>query len=257
VAKPTTIEDKRQAQGAALQAATLLDEGKEAEARANLDRALKLDPKNELANTLLGSITADPGQELGTKFFRYTIKPGDTLSRIAEQYLKEQYKFYLLARYNGIAVPRNLRSGQAIKVPGTKPLPEARVEPAKEKGPGKGKPEDRIKFPVDDARARTAYEECKRLMKAGDNDRAYERCREAANLSPKEAQYQSDTDHLRADLIQTYDRKARESYRRQDLDACIRSWDRVLQLDPANEPAERERDRCVRLRDTINSVSTR
>jgi tetratricopeptide (TPR) repeat protein len=252
VVKAPTIEDKRQAQGAALQAATLLDEGKEAEARGSLDRALKLDPKNELANTLLATIIADPDKELGTNFFRYTVKPGDTLSRIAEQYIKEQYKFYLLARYNGISVPRSLRAGQTIKVPGTKPLAETKVEPARPT-----KATERIKVPVDDARARTAYEECKRLMKAGDNDRAYERCREAASLSPKDAQYQSDTDHLRADLIQTYDRKARESYRRQDLDACIRSWDRVLQLDPANEPAERERDRCVRLRDTINSVSTR
>ena len=211
--KAPTVEDKRQAQGAALQAATLLDEGKEAEARANLDRALKLDPKNELAKTLLNSITADPEQELGAKFFRYTVKSRDTLSKIAEQYLKDQYKFYLLARYNGIAVPRALQAQQVIKVPGTKPLPPPPPPPPSP---------SRITQPTQPSTGPTRADESARL-----------------------------------EQIQAYDRKARECYRRQDLDCCISSWDKVLQLDPGNEPAERERDRCVRLRDTINSVTTR
>lgn len=237
---------KRIAQDFALRSANLLNDGNEAEARTNLDAARKLDAKNELANTLYGSITADPAHELGAKFFRYTVKPRDTLSKIAEQYLNDQYKFYLLARYNGIAVPRTLQAQQVIKVPGKQAIdsvavtktPKAVVE----------------KVPVDESRAKAAYEECKRLANAGDNDRAYERCREAAALSPRAPAYQADAQHLRAELIPSYDRKAREAYRRQDLDGCIRSWDRVMQLDPTNEPAERERDRCVRLRDTINSV---
>ena len=112
---------KKIAQDYALRAANLLGEGKELEARGNLDPARKLDPKNELAKTLADTITADPEHEFGAKSFRYTVKTGETLSKIAEQYLNDQYKFYLLARYNGITVPRNLHAGQVIKVPGTRP----------------------------------------------------------------------------------------------------------------------------------------
>jgi tetratricopeptide (TPR) repeat protein len=241
---------KRIAQDYALRAANLLDEGKEPEARASLDAARQLDTKNELANTLYGSLTVDPEQEFGAKFFRYTVKPGDKLSRIAEVYLKDQYKFYLLARYNGIAVPRGLKAGQVIKVPG-KPLPEHGEDRSKPKDRPEDKAKDRIKLPVDDSRAKTAYEECKRLMKAGDNERAYERCREAASLSPTTREYQADTERLRKELVQIYDRKARDCYRRQELDCCISSWDKVRQLEPDYEPAPRERDRCVRLRDIL------
>jgi tetratricopeptide (TPR) repeat protein len=250
---------KKIAQDYSVRAANLLDEGKEPEARANLDAAKKLDANNELANTLLYTLNADPEQELGGKYFRYTVKPGDRLSKIAEQYLNDQYKFFLLARYNGIAVPRGLKAGQAIKVPG-KPLPEP-VPPKLIPEPVAARsPEEpsrrKTKMGVDDSQARNAYEECKRLIKTGDNDRAYDRCREAASLSPRTPEYQADTEHLRTQLVQLYDRKAREAYRRQDLDECVSSWDKVLQLDPNNEPADRERDRCIRLRDTINSVKT-
>jgi tetratricopeptide (TPR) repeat protein len=196
---------KRIAQDYALLAANLLDEGKEAEARASLDAARRLDTKNELANTLYGSLTVDPEQEFGTKFFRYTVKPGDKLSRIAEVYLKDQYKFYLLARYNSIAVPRGLKAGQIIKVPGTKP-PQSPPPPPPPPPP---------------------------------------RPPEGQQLCPAPAN--------RAEWIQRYDRQARDCYRRQELDCCITAWDKVLQLDPANETAERERDRCVRLREILET----
>jgi hypothetical protein len=238
------------AQDYALRAANLLDEGKEAEARTNIDAARKLDPKNELANTLLSTLTVDPEKELGTKYFRYTVKSRDTLSKISEQYLKDQYKFYLLARYNGITVPRALQAQQVIKVPGNQTQAAAAPLPSVPKP----KPQPAEKLPPDEGRAKAAYDECKRL-EGSDVERAYERCREAARLSPP--QYQAEADRVRAELIQVDDRKAREAYRRQDLDECIKWWDKVKQLDPTNEPAERERDRCVRLRDTINTVGTK
>jgi len=247
---------KRMAQDYALRAANLLDEGKEAEARTNIDAARKLDPKNELANTLLSTLTVDPEKELGTKYFRYTVKSRDTLSKISEQYLKDQYKFYLLARYNGITVPRSLQAQQVIKVPGNKPLDSTtQIETIRKTADNGGgaKPPKPVP-PGDEGRGKAANDECKRL-ETSELERAYERCREAARLNP--SQYQADADRVRVELIQLDDRKAREAYRRQDLDECIKWWDKVKQLDPTNEPAERERDRCVRLRDTINTVGTK
>jgi tetratricopeptide (TPR) repeat protein len=197
---------KRLAQDDALRAANYLDEGKEADARASLEAARALDPRNELANTLYDSITANPEQAFGAKSFPYTIKPGDTLSKISEIYLKEEFKFYLLARYNGIAVPRGLKAGQVIKVPGTKPHVAEQPQSSAKKQPtpstaGPPPPSE----PVGD----------------------------------------------RAKQIEVLDRKARDCYRRQDLDCCIASWNQVLLLDPLNETAKRERDRCVRLQEAL------
>ncbi|HKQ23917.1 MAG TPA: LysM peptidoglycan-binding domain-containing protein [Burkholderiales bacterium] len=201
---------KRIAQDHALRAANLLDEGKEPDARTNLDAARKLDPKNELANTLHGTLTDDPEQTLGSKFFKYTVKQGDTLSKVSEQYLKDQYKFFLLARYNGITVPRNLKVGQTIKVPGTR-----HAQPAPPPPPPS---------------------------------------RPSADVAPQRDPSPPPDQSARMEQIQSYDRKARECYRRQDVDCCVSWWDKVLQLDPLNEPAPRERDRCIRLRDTIGNI---
>jgi len=248
---------KRVAQAYSLRAANQLDEGKEAEARVGLDSALKLDPANELANMLHRSIVDDPVKELGSKSFPYTVKSGDTLSRISEQFMKEQYRFYLLARYNGISVPRSLKVGQTIKVPGTKPPPAAEVR-IREKATPPPPPIQPSQVEPDASRsAASAYEECKREWKIGDKERAYALCREASRVNPRDDKIRQDTEQLRQELIQSYDRKAREAYRRQDLDGCITLWDKSLELAPGNESAKNERERCVRLKREIENVGAR
>ncbi len=246
-------EAKRQAQTLALRAAALLDEGKEADARTALRSALALDPKNELASMLVFCMDVDPEKELGTKFFRYTVKPGDTLSKIAEQFLKEQYKFYLLARYNGIAIPRSLKADQVIKVPGTKPAVAAAAAPAA--APAAARPEEPAARPaatevrpIGKLSPAEILQDCRNLWAAGEKDRALARCQEALAANPKDVEARATLERYRADLLQSYDRKAREAYRRQDLDECIKLWGRVLQLDPGQDAASRERDRCVRLK---------
>jgi len=241
---------KRVAQAYAIRAANFLNEGKEAEARASLDSALKLDPQNELATMLHHSVVDDPVKELGTKSFAYTVKTGDTLSRISEQFLKEQYRFYLLARYNGIAVPRSLKVGQSIKVPGTKPPPQPIEGKSRITEPRPQPPQTPVE-PEASGKAASAYEDCKREWKSGDKGHAYSLCREANRLDPKNVQIQKDTEKLHDELAQSLDRKAREAYRRQDLEGCISLWDKYLELVPANESARIERERCVRLRDAM------
>jgi len=231
--------EKAQAQELALHAVTLLDEGHESEATAELQRALGLDHENALAKSLMYQITADPVTALGTKSFKYTVRPGDTLSRIAEAYLKDQYKFYILARYNNINPPRSLGAGQVIQIPGTATVPSA---------PAPTPPQ-----PPTGASQRL-YQEGQQAARDGDKDKAYDLYIQAAKADPKDQRARSAADQLRPDLVAMHDRKAREAYRRQDLASTIKEWDRVLDLDPNNSTARLERRRAEELAEHLKAV---
>jgi hypothetical protein len=187
-----------------------------------------LDPDNSLASTLRHSITADPAAEFGEKTFRYTVKPGETLSKIADVYLKDQYKFYLLARYNNIAVPGNLPAGAVIRVPGTKPPPT----------PPNGKP----------PKADRLYQEGLSALKAGEKETAYDLFTQAG---PSHRLAVAEADKLRVELVQIYEGRAIERRRAQDLDGCIANWDRVITYDPNYELAKYERQNAVELREKL------
>ena len=239
--------DKAQAQELALHAVTLLDEGREAEAKAELVKALSLDHNNVLADSLMNQITADPTGMLGAKSFRYTARPGDTLSKIAEVFLKDQYKFYILARYNNIAVPRSLRAGQVIRVPGTEPSAHAVPLTAIEKGESVGSGKS--------AQAEHLYQDGQQAVRDGDKDKAYDLFMQALRLEPKDQRPRAAAEQLKPELIALHDRKAREAFRRQDLDTTIKEWDRVLELDPNNETARLERQRAEELKKHLEGVN--
>lgn len=242
---PPSAADKAQAQELALHAAKLLDEGHESEARGELQKALALDHENALAKSLMSQITADPVAVLGTKSFKYTVRPGDTLSKIADAYLKDQYKFYILARYNNINPPRSLAAGQVIQIPGTA---SATPPPA---------PPPPVPAAVEGARpgaSERLYQDGQQAQRDGDKDRAYDLYMQAAKADPKDQRARAAADQLRPDLIAMHDRKAREAYRRQDLATTIKEWDRVLDLDPNNATARLERRRAEELADRLKSV---
>lgn len=115
---------------------SLLDQGEEKAARKKLTEMLKRDPGDMASRKLMDSITADPAVALGSVAFPYRVEPGDTMQGIAQRFLGDRMKFYLLARYNQIAVPAALKPGQAIRVPGVRPKeappapPRPRPEPA-------------------------------------------------------------------------------------------------------------------------------
>jgi nucleoid-associated protein YgaU len=90
-------EAKAQAQRLAIEAVDQLQNGDETAAHATLDRALKLDSGNDLARKLLDQVTADAERELGPVFFRYTVQRDDSLSKIAQQYMGDRFRFYILA----------------------------------------------------------------------------------------------------------------------------------------------------------------
>lgn len=131
---PPSLAAQQQAQKEALAAVDELEDGHEDEARALLRKAIALDPNNKLALSLMRQLTADPWLMLGRESFSYTVKPGESLSRIAGHHLGDIYLFYILARYNDIKVPRLVAGGQVIRVPGKAPPPEER-EPAPRPAP--------------------------------------------------------------------------------------------------------------------------
>lgn len=96
----------------------LLAGGDAVHARPEIDAFLLEQPANELGKSLLAQITQDPKVLLGAESFSYKIQSGETLSILAERFLDDRFKFYALARYNGIAVPAQAEVGRVIQIPG-------------------------------------------------------------------------------------------------------------------------------------------
>ncbi len=234
---PACPVDKAQSQDLAHSAANLLDEGREAEAKAELVKALCMDRSNPLAESLMRQITADPvayfAEKYSGKFSRYTVKAGDTLSKIAAAYLGDPYQFYILARYNGISVPKSVHAQQVIKVPGTA-SPTAPPPPPPAPQPTSSA----------SAQAERLCQAGQQALIVGERDKAYDLFMQSAKLDPKDPRARAEIEKLKPELIASHDRKAREAYARQDLNAAILEWSRVLELDPNNATALRERQRA-------------
>lgn len=218
---PGSPAAKAQSQTLVRQAAESLNEGNEDKARGEIAEALRLDPESKLGLCLNRGISADPERTLGRPFTKYTVRPSETLGRIAQRAFGESCEFYLLARYNGIRVPKQLAGGQVIKVPGKVPL--APPEPGAKAAP------DPLVAPVE-ATAPAA---------AGAVDPAAKPA-----LSPQELRTQIDRHH----------RDAQAAFRRQDLATAIREWDQVLALDPTNDLARARRQEAVELDRRIKQV---
>ena len=103
----------------------LLERGEEARAKSVLQDILARTPNNSTARRLFSQIEGDPKTLLGTKFERYRVRPGDTLSLIAKRFAGDPLLFYALARHNGIPVPIELAANTVIEVPAI----ERRVQP--------------------------------------------------------------------------------------------------------------------------------
>lgn len=109
--------------GYAKHAINLLQDGEVADAEWALNEALKLDANDSVAQKLLHQIHADPVVELGVKSFDYAIETGDSMSKLAKEYLNDPLLFHILAKYNDIVNPGQIAIGQVIKIPGQKPAP--------------------------------------------------------------------------------------------------------------------------------------
>ena len=264
---PVTPALQQQAQRTAMSAVSMLESGHEQEARAELQRALATDPNNKLALNLMRQITADPMAALGRESFNYTVRANESLSMIAGRFMGDIYSFYILARYNGIAVPRQVAGGQVLRIPGKAPPPTAaaRETPRAERATPAPRPEPEPPpqvtaapvaappaappEPTPGERAMRAGEAAER---GGDLDRALAEYRKAASLDQPGAEAKAE--QTRKALVQRYSLNARTAFAKQDLDGAIRGWDRVLNVDPANDTAKLEKQRALALKDKAKKL---
>lgn len=125
-----------------------LQNGEAERARVELTAYVAEQPKNKTGTGLLAQIETPIEKYYPRDNFPVTIKPGESLSTIAQTYLGDPLQFYALARYNNIQVPSRISVGQTIRVPKTQaasaalsrgpvasaPLPRAEL-PAPSAGP--------------------------------------------------------------------------------------------------------------------------
>jgi hypothetical protein len=209
---PPSREVRALASQQAFDAMDMLQRGDEAAAKRLLEHVLQIAPGNEMGRKLMDQIVADPLKELGSVYFRYTVKPDDSLSKLALRFLDDRYRFYILARYNGLQVPNDLEVGQVIKIPGVEPPPEPEpAPPAETPSETPAAVPTPVPEPVAQPRLGTPAQTIRRLT------------REA------EICYQRD----------------------RDLDCAIAKWDQVLRLDPDNQLIRLKREKAAALREKL------
>ena len=252
---PVTPAAQQQAQKTALAAVGMLEAGREDDARAELQRALAQDPHNKLALNLRRQIDADPATALGRESFSYTVRPNESLSMIAGRFLGDIYSFYILARYNNIAVPRQVAGGQTLRIPGKAPPPGAVVKETPRAEPVTPAPIPAVAPPAAPPEPTVG----ERAMRAGEAaerrgqlDEAFDHYLRAASLNESGAGAKAD--QMRKQLVQRHSLTARTAFAKQDLDAAIRAWERVLVVDPANDTAKLERQRALALKEKAKKL---
>ena len=237
---------KAQAQKLALEAVDQLQNGDEQAARATLERAAQLDAGNDLARKLSDQIRADAQRELGPVYFRYTVQKDDTLSKLAQQFLGDRFRFYILAKYNDITNPSRLAAGQVIRVPGRAPPPAAAAAPPVDPAPTVAAPPPPEPKPRDDVA--DALKKVAELERAGNLEAAYFAYTDLAQRYPASAEAAKRRDASRAAFLRQLDREAATAFQRQNLDLAIAKWDRMLEIDPGNKKARLERERALDLK---------
>jgi tetratricopeptide (TPR) repeat protein len=264
---------RAQAQKLVLEAVDQLQNGDEAMAQHTLEQVLALDSSSDLARKLMDQIKADPQKELGTVFFRYTVQRDDSLSKLAQQYMGDRFRFHILAKYNDIPNPSRLAAGQVIKIPGRAPAPAAApaaAAPAPASAPAaaasppvprpggvaEGNDDSAKVATMDNATPRSAaaglMQQGLAQQRAGNLDAAYESFREAALRDPANREAIQQRDATRQALLRRYEREATQAFQRQKLEEAIGKWDKVLALDPGNQKARLERDRAADLQKRMN-----
>lgn len=252
---PATPAAQAQAQKTALGAVSLLESGREDQARVELQNALALDPANKLALNLTRQLNVDPLATLGRESFAYTVRPSDTLSQIAGRFMGDIYAFYILARYNDIKVPRQVAGGQVIRIPGKAPPPGRVVDPptpAPAPTPV-APPTPPAPPPAPEPTAgMLALRSAETAERAGDLERAAAEYKRAASLDQPAAAAKAED--LRKRLVSRYTVNARTAFAKQDLTGSIRSWDKVLELDPNNDTAKLERQKALMLQKKVEGL---
>ena len=170
------------------------------------------------------------------------MQSSETLSKIAQERLGSSLKFVILARYNAIDVPANLRAGQTIRIPGEEPdvmpLPElgddeagATVETVEQEGP-------QPKPLTEGVSAATLAEEALGREDAGDLEGAYQLIARAYDMDPSLQDIEQDLARIKGALIGQLEEQAYTQELSGALQDAIDTWATVLTIDPGNIPAQ-------------------
>ena len=95
--------------------------GQYPQARQAFLTALRYNPEHKGAKDKLAEF--DRGVSAANKYILHTIKPGETISSLADKYYGDYRKFHIIAKYNEIEDATRLDVGQQIKVPVIKGMP--------------------------------------------------------------------------------------------------------------------------------------
>lgn len=180
-------------------AIALLNRGEAEKARNILQRVIERQPGDRVAAKLLRQIDTPPETLLGGASFAYVTRPSDTMSSLAQRYLRDPMMFYALARYNGIAAPGRLEPGRTLRIPGKAtepprkaatraptPAPAPASTPAKEAPPAPPV--------VDSGRAAQLRAQGLEQLNRGAVDSAVTLLRQASRLNPSSALIRRDLD---------------------------------------------------------------
>ena len=253
-----------QAQKEAQAAVEELEDGHEDEARGLLRKAVNLDPNNKLAVSLLRQLNLDPVALFGRESFSYTVKPGESLSRIAGHFMGDIYLFYGLARYNDIKVPKQVAGGQVIRVPGRAPAEEREPARSAVKPAPKASRQAPPPAPAATPAPAPAASPATPAVLAAPAAPAVPASAPAVVPAPPVAEpaaavetaaaAKAKAEAQRKKLIEQHTQKARASLARQDLDGAIANWSKVLELDPGNDTARLERQKAIALKEKVKAL---
>lgn len=220
----------------------LLDRGEAVTAREQLDCALQLNPRSSRARSLVEQLDAEPLTYLGPVSYSYVVQSNETLSKIAQERLGSSLKFVILARYNDIDVPANLRAGQTIRIPGEEPVGtpplDQEGDEADEAMAVDVPTEPVAPQPTNGASAAMLAEEALGKEDAGDLKGAYELITRAYDLDPSILDIEDDLSRIKGGLIGQLEEQAYTQELSGALQDAIDTWTTVLSIDPGNIPAQ-------------------
>jgi tetratricopeptide (TPR) repeat protein len=304
----------------------LLETGQSGQAKAELEAYIAESPSSKVAQGLLEQIDTPIEDYFPAESFAVTVAPGETLSTLAQTFLDDPLKFYVLARYNNIDNPSQVSVGQTLNIPQTPATLAAREERARllAEGPKEAMPSAEAEEPEPEAptpaeavapapkgalqkarslaaagdteaavaeietnhldagasradatfvadtymtsasqlkgsdpalAAKRAKKAANLYLKAGDKaDKALDAAELAAALKPGDAATQKLLASAQEAAADRYYRAGLSAFRRQELDAAIGYWDKVLAIDPAHENAKLQRAQAVELKEKLSKL---
>jgi nucleoid-associated protein YgaU len=166
-------------------AVELLKHAHRDQARAELEAMAANGPRDMAGTRLLRDMDEDPKAVLGEQNFAYTVRPGETMETLAERFLGDRLRFYILARYNNIDAPAEVAAGRVLAIPGVfrKPPPPApRI--ATPAAPPPPAPPTAPVVAIDAGRAKSLRAAGLESLNRGQINRSVNLLRQAAALDP-------------------------------------------------------------------------